>query len=76
MSLTIVPLDLFVQKLESDLTVLEAMVDQLNTLYDTLTLGNEEARPKVEEAIKHANGLKVQAADISKYVLHIGSINL
>ncbi|XP_067931597.1 laminin subunit alpha-like [Watersipora subatra] len=52
-------------QVERDLTILETMVDRLNTLYDTLSSGNVEARPKVDAAIAHADSLKVQATDLT-----------
>ena len=59
---------LYLQSLEEDLTRLELMADRLGEVYDMLVVGNAAAKPKVDEAIAHANSLKLQATDLTKYV--------
>lgn len=48
------------------MTRLETMVENLDDLYDDLSTGNVEARPKVDEAIAHADSLRLQASDLSR----------
>ena len=48
------------------MTRLETMVENLNELYETLATGNTDARPKVDDAIAHADSLRLQASDFSR----------
>ena len=47
------------------------MADRLGEVYDMLVVGNAAAKPKVDEAIAHANSLKLQATDLTKYVFAV-----
>lgn len=42
------------------------MVERLGDLYDSLVSGNGEARPKVDDAIAHADSLILEASDLSR----------
>ena len=66
MKIVIIGVWFILQKLEEDLTRLETMVENLNELYETLATGNTDARPKVDDAIAHADSLRLQASDLSR----------